>query len=158
MKKSKTPAMLLAFAMALSFALAATGCTHAKTIASRVDSAASATTSTTSATDDPLSSLTNEPATDDWLFYRPIQNKNDAINRIHDLLMRAGKEVDCKFEFIGMTDDGRYKVRGYEVVNEGGYAPHETTWFIYSIGEDVTVYDEILLCDVDPRTMERISG
>ena len=127
--------LTVACALALSFGLVGCG--------SAGGNAGSAGTSAPAAADDP--------------FAQPIESETDALNRIHDSLMRAGKELPPKIECDSTNDDGRYLVRGYEVVNDGGGYSHEATWFIYSIGEDGSIRDEVLFVDIDPETMEPLA-
>ncbi|MBQ6391190.1 MAG: hypothetical protein IJH88_06160 [Eggerthellaceae bacterium] len=84
----------------------------------------------------------------------PVGSETEALNRVHDCLMHAGKEMPPKIEFDHMTDAGRYVIHGYEVVNDGGGASHNATWFWYSVGKDGSMYDEVLMREIDPMTME----
>lgn len=113
------------------------------------DTTSSTTTTSTSGT----TSGSTSTAKDDP-FSGPVSSESQAINRVHDLLMRAGKPYLCKFSFVKMTDDGRYLVRGYEDVADGE-TTHQSTWYLYSVGKDGSIYDEIQLCDIDPTTMEK---
>jgi hypothetical protein len=127
---------MVACALALSFGLVGCG--------SAGGSAGSPGASSATAADDP--------------FAQPIESETDALNRIHDSLMRAGKELPPKLECGLKDDDGRYLVRGYEVVDDGGGYSHEATWFIYAVDEDGSIWDAVLLVDIDPETMEPMAG
>lgn len=138
-------AVMLVCALACVGALAGCGSSGAAGSASgSADAGASASASASSS----ASASADDP------FARPIENETDALNRVHDLLMRAGKTVPPKIEFDSMTDDGRYLIHGYEIVKDGPDSTHEATWFYYSVGADGSIYDEALLVDIDPLTME----
>ena len=136
MKENTIRIMVLAMACALALCLV--GCSGG----SSSGSAPSSTGATASA------SVQEDP------FAQPIENETDAINRIHDSLMRAGKEIPPKIEFVKMIDGDRYLIHGYEVVKDGGGYTHDSTWFHYSIGKDGSIRDETLLVDLDPETLE----
>lgn len=96
------------------------------------------------------------PTSEDDPFSKPVESEADAVNRVHDCLMRAGKEVPPKIEFSTMVDGGRYLIHGYEVVNDGGGSSHQATWFFYSVGRDGSIFDETAMCFIDPLTMEKV--
>ena len=98
----------------------------------------------------PLSGGSTSSETD--LLSGPVKDETEALNRVHDCLMRAGKEIPPKIEFDHMIDSGRYVIHGYEIVNSGVF--HTATWFWYSVGEDGSIYDELSNCEIDPLTME----
>ena len=131
-------AIVMALACAMALALGLAGCD-------------SSSESSGSASSGPSPSIVT---TDEDPFAQPVTSEDEAVTRIHDLLMRAGKEIPPKIEFVKMIDGDRYLIHGYEVVNDGGGYTHEATWFYYSIGEDGSVRDETLFVDIDPLTME----
>lgn len=100
-------------------------------------------------------SASRSSAAADDPFSGPVESEAAAVNRVHDCLMRAGKELPQRIEFDRMTDDGRYVIHGYEVVSDGGGLSHDATLFWYSVGKDGSIYDEVMMCDIDPLTMEK---
>ena len=99
-----------------------------------------------------------------------IESESDAVNLVHDCLMRAGKQVPTRIECDQVTDDGRYLIHGYDVVEDSGQQgadldskdegvfAHTATAFWYSVGRDGSIYDEIFMCDIDPVTMEAVQA
>lgn len=96
----------------------------------------------------------------------PVESEADAINRIHDCLLHAGKKVPPHITCDKVTPEGRYLIHGSETVRDtqqqgADFDPedkdvleHEATWFWYSVGKDGSIYDEVLMCEIDPETME----
>lgn len=117
----------------------------------------------------PSESASGSSEVSDDPFSRPVESEADAVNRVHDCLMRAGKQVPLRIVCEKMTDDGRYLIRGYEVVREteqqgadfdpedGDVLEHEATWFWYSVGRDGSIYDETMMREIDPETMEPVA-
>ena len=109
-------------------------------------------------------SAASEPASNS--LSGPVESETDAINRIHDCLLHAGKQVPEHITCEKVTPEGRYLIHGSETVRDtqqqgsdfdpedGDVLEHEATFFWYSVGKDGSIYDEIMMCDIDPETMD----
>lgn len=158
-EQSWSRCLMVAMACFVMSAALFTGCSAAVGGSStgKVSGTSATTTQTKSESAKPASTTQSDTSTTSSQqagdpFKGPIDSEADAINYIHDCLMRAGKEMSPKIECEGKKN-GRYVVHCYEVVDDGA-GKHNATWYRYSVDEDGNIYDEILLKSVDPMTME----